>query len=173
MLRLWLGIGGSADPTTGDGIVGADSSCGKASELLAADGSGAGTGTGEEYLRGSGVRGGTSGTGADAASGAGWISVLGSGMGYSEICASGSGVGDAEGSAWGSGAGVSGLGDSEGSGLAVEESIGSGMLLLSNVGLGPLLSWSGTRGLLSTDGCPNIGPDKSRDLSKSSRDGKD
>jgi len=170
LLPLWLGIGGSADPTTADGIVGADSSCGKASELLAAGGAGAGTG--EEYLRGSGGRGGTSGTGADAASGAGWISVLGSGMGYSEICASGSGVGDAEGSASDSGAGVSGLGIAEGWERAVEESIGSGMLL-SEVGLGPLLSWSGTRGLLSTDGCPNIGPDKSRDLSKSSRDGKD
>lgn len=168
MLPFWLGIGGSIDPRAGDGTVGADSCCGNVSELLAADGAGAGTGG--EDLRDSGGRGGTSGTGADAASGAGWVSVLASGMGYSEICASGSGVGDAEGS--GSGAGVSGLGEAEGWVLAVELSIGSGMLL-SDVGLGRLLSWSGTRGLLSTDGCPNIGPERSRDLSKSSKDGKD
>lgn len=170
MLPFWLGIGGSIAPTAGDGTVGADSSCGNVSELLAADGAGAGT-VGAD-LRGSGGRGGTSGTGADAASGGGWISVLGSGMGYSEICASGSGVGDAEGSGSGSGAAVSGLGEAEGWALAVELSIGSGMLL-SDVGLGCLLSWGGGKGLLSTEGCPNIGPDKSRDLSKSSKDGKD
>lgn len=170
-MPLWLGIGACGDRTVGDGSVGADSCCGIVSELLAADGAGAGMG--EEDLRGSGGRGGTSGTGADAAWGAGSIWVLGSGMGYSEIWAWGSGVGDAKGSGLGSGAGVSGLGEAEGWALAVEESIGLGVLLLSNVGLGRLLSWSGTRGLLSTEGCPNIGPDKSRDLSKSSRDGKD
>ena len=93
-------------------------------------------------------------------------------MGDSEGCCWSSGVGDGSGSASGSGAGVSGLGDSEGSALVSEGSICSGMLLFSNGGVEPLLS-SGSIGLLSTDGCPNIGPDKSRDLSKSSRDGKD
>ena len=94
-------------------------------------------------------------------------------MGDSEGCASGSGVGDGPGGASGSGAGVSGLGDSEGWALAASGSISSGMLLLSKVGFGRLLSSIRGRGLLSTDGWPNIGPDKSRDLSKSSRDGKD
>lgn len=77
MLLFWLGIGGSIDPRAGEGTVGADSSCGNVSELLAADGAGAGAGagTGGEDLRGSGGRGGTSGTGADAASGGCWISV--------------------------------------------------------------------------------------------------
>ena len=97
-------------------------------------------------------------------------------MGGSEGCASDSGVGDGEGDASGSGAGVSGLGSAEGWALAAEGSIGSGMMLLSKVGWESLLRLSLSiegRGLLSTDGCPNIGPDKSRDLSKSSRDGKD
>ena len=96
-------------------------------------------------------------------------------MGGSEGCASDSGVGDGEGDASGSEARVSGLGSAEGWALAAEGSIGSGIWLLSNVGLESLLRLSsiGGRGLLSTDGCPNIGPDKSRDLSKSSRDGKD
>ena len=96
-------------------------------------------------------------------------------MGGSEGCASDSGVGDGEGDASGSGAGVSGLGSAEGWTVAAEGSIGSGMTLLSKVGLESLLRLSSIegRGLLSTDGCPNIGPDKSRDLSKSSRDGKD
>jgi hypothetical protein len=94
-------------------------------------------------------------------------------MGGSEGCSWSSGVGDGSGSASGSGAGVSGLGNGEGSALVSEGSICSGMLLLSKGGVGSLLSSSGSIGLLSTDGCPNIGPDKSRDLSKSSRDGKD
>jgi hypothetical protein len=94
-------------------------------------------------------------------------------MGDSEGCSWSSGVGDGSGSASGSGAGVSGLGDPEGSALVSEGSICSGMLLLSKGGVGSLLSSLGSIGLLSTDGCRNIGPDKSRDLSKSSRDGKD
>ena len=93
-------------------------------------------------------------------------------MGDSEGCSWSSGVGDGSGSASGSGAAVSGLGNPEGSALVSEASICSGMLLLSKGGVGLELS-SGSIGLLSTDGCPNIGPDKSRDLSKSSRDGKD
>ena len=91
-------------------------------------------------MGGSGGRGATSGIGADAASGAGSISVLGSGMGDSEACDSGSGVGDGEGGASGSGARVSGLGDSEVSALAAEGSICSEMLLFSKGGLGSLLS---------------------------------
>ena len=93
-------------------------------------------------------------------------------MGDSEGCSWSSGVGDGSGSASGFGAGVSGLGDSEGSALVSEGSICSGMLLLFKGGVEPLLS-AGSSGLLSTDGCRNIGPDKSRDLSKSSRDWKD
>ena len=94
-------------------------------------------------------------------------------MGDSEGCSWISGVGDGSGSASGSGPTVSGLGDPEGSALVSEGSICSGMLLLSKGGVESLLSSFGSRGLLSTDGCRNIGPDKSRDLSKSSRDGKD
>jgi hypothetical protein len=93
-------------------------------------------------------------------------------MGDSEGRFWGSGVGDGSGCASGSGAAVSGLGNSEGLTLVSEASICSGMLLLSKGGVGRLLS-SGSRGLLSTDGFPNIGSDKSRDLSKSSREGKD
>ena len=93
-------------------------------------------------------------------------------MGDSEGCSWISGVGDGSGSASGSGAAVSGLGIPEGSALVSEGSICLGMLLRSKGGVGPELS-SGSRGLLSTDGSPNIGPDKSRDLSKSSRDWKD
>ena len=167
LLPLWLGIGAPAR-TVGDATAGGtDSDGGKVSALFATGPSGAGG----EYLGGSGGRGATSGTGADAAWGSGSISVLGSGLGDSEAWASGSGLGDGEGFGSGSGAGVSGLGDSEGCPRAAEGAIGSGMLL-SEVGLGRLLSWSGGRGLLSTDGWANIGPDKSRDLSKSSRDGK-
>src|SRR4028118_1932707 len=96
-------------------------------------------------------------------------------MGGSEGCSWISGVGDGSGSASGTGAAVSGLGNSEGEGSALvsEGSICSGMLLLSKGGVGSLLSSLGSIGLLSTDGCRNIGPDKSRDLSKSSRDWKD
>ena len=170
LLPLWLGIGAIADDrTVGEASAGgADSDGGKVSALFATGPSGAGG----EYLGGSGGRGATSGTGADAAWGSGSISVLGSALGDSEACASGSGVGDAEAFGSGCSAGVSGLGDSEGCPRAAEGAIGSGILLLSEVGLGRLLSWSGGRGLLSTDGWANIGPDKSRDLSKSSRDGK-
>lgn len=98
-------------------------------------------------------------------------------MGDLEGCSWLSGVGDGSGSASGSGAAVSGLGNPEGSALVSElvseGSICWGMLLLSKGGVGSLLSSLGSIGLLSTDGCPNIGPDKSRDLSKSSREGKD
>ena len=94
-------------------------------------------------------------------------------MGDSEGCSWISGVGDGSGSASGSGATVSGLGNAEGSALVSEGSLCSGRLLLSEGGVGSLLSSIGSIGLLSTDGCRNIGPDKSRDLSKSSRDGKD
>ena len=95
-------------------------------------------------------------------------------MGDSEGCSWISGVGDGSGSASGTGAAVSGLGNGEGEGSALvsEGSISSGMLLLSKGGVGSLLS-SGSIGLLSTEGCRNIGSDKSRDLSKSSRDWKD
>jgi hypothetical protein len=93
-------------------------------------------------------------------------------MGDSEGCSWISGVGEGSGSASGSGAAVSGLGSPEASALVSEGSLSSGRLLLSKGGVGSELS-SGSRGLLSTDGSPNIGPDKSRDLSKSSRDGKD
>jgi hypothetical protein len=94
-------------------------------------------------------------------------------MGDSEGCSWSSGVGDGSGSASGTGDAVSGLGNGEGSALVSGGSICSGMLLLSKGGVGPLLGSIGSRGLLSTDGCRNIGPDKSRDLSKSSRDWKD
>ena len=94
-------------------------------------------------------------------------------MGDLEGCSWISGVGDGSGSASGSGAAVSGLGSPEGLALVSEGSICSGILLLSEGGVGPELSSLDSRGLLSTDGCPNIGPDKSRDLSKSSREGKD
>jgi len=165
LLLLRLGIAGSGDPSIGDAITGgADSDGGKVSALLGVGGAGAGVG--------SAGRGATSGTGAGSGWGAGSIWVGGSAMGDSAGCSWSSGVGDGSGSVSGSGAGVSGLASPEGSGLVSEVSICSGMLLLSKGGVGGLLS-SGSRGLLSTDGSLNIGPDKSRDLSKSSREGKD
>ena len=69
--------------------------------------------------------------------------------------------------------GISGLGDGEGLELTSGELIGGSGIVASKVDLGRLSTSLGGTGLLSTDGCPNIGPDKSRDLSKSSRDGKD
>ena len=166
LLSRRLGIAGSGDRSIGEAITGgADSGGGKVSALLGVGGAG--------VRGGSAGRGATSGTGAGSGSGAGSISVRGSGMGDSEGCSWSSGVGDGSGSASGSGAGVSGLGNGEGSALVSGGSICSGMLLLSKGGVGPELSSLGSRGLLSTDGCPNIGPDKSRDLSKSSRDWKD
>jgi len=166
LLPLRLGIVGSGKPSIGDAITGAAASeGGKVSALLGVGGAGVGGG--------SVGRGATSGTGAGSGSRAGSIWVGGSGMGDSEGCSWISGVGDGSGFASGSGAAVSGLGNPEGSALVSEGSIGSGIMLLSKGGVGPLLSSLGSIGLLSTDGCPNIGPDKSRDLSNSSREGKD
>ena len=166
LLPLRLGIVGSGEPSIGDAITGgAASESGKVSALLGVGGAGVGGG--------SVGRGATSGTGAGSGSRAGSIWVGGSGMEDSEGCSWISGVGDGSGFASGSGAAVSGLGNPEGSALVSEGSIGSGIMLLSKGGVGSLLSSLGSIGLLSTDGCPNIGPDKSRDLSNSSREGKD
>ena len=84
----------------------------------------------------------------------------------------GSGVVVSEGSGWGVGLGISGLGDTSGWELTSGDSMGSGVLL-SGVDVGRFSTAGGATGLLSTEGCPNMGPDKSRDLSKSSKDGKD